>query len=361
MVAAGLWCGNLTANAKVKQLKLHVNSVEEGQTVISGKTTPKAKVKVSRYKYTYAVGKATRKGNFRLYSRKAWMGNHSYKLTVSKKGYRTTTHFIRVKSVKKVELPVQRPIITQPIRTTSPTSNQSPVAPVNNVSNQQLIAPSKGVYMVNQPVQPAKNQFEVNSWKDPQNVSNNHVTTSSQDIQKKYEQEQQERERKEQEVTEKQNKLSAKRNSLREQESQLSKEVEQMKGTLDDAEDYNRDGVKSWEWMKSEKNKDISKVDVELQKDPDNQKLQYEKSQLTKELQRAQKVIDEMNKAHEVVGDNMIDYQHKIEDKENQIDNINNQIKEIDENLPKVTVSWGPSGYTRTVTSGSSVSSIKIS
>ena len=80
-------CGAPTVNAKTKTVNLKVTTLKSGAKTISGKATPGAKVRVTRYAKTYATGKATKQGTFKLKTKVKLKGGWHYKVTAIKKGY----------------------------------------------------------------------------------------------------------------------------------------------------------------------------------------------------------------------------------------------------------------------------------
>lgn len=84
-------CGAPTVNAKTKTVSLKVTTLKPGVKTISGKATPGAKIRVTRYAKTYATGKATKKGTFKLKAKVKLKGGWHYKVTATKKGHKSTT------------------------------------------------------------------------------------------------------------------------------------------------------------------------------------------------------------------------------------------------------------------------------
>ncbi|WP_283678423.1 hypothetical protein [Lentilactobacillus sp. Marseille-Q4993] len=89
-----------TASAKTKSMKVSVNKLTEQSTYVKGKTKAKATVKVTRKGITYAKGHANTKGVFKLKAKYSLTGNWHYRVTVSKKGYKTVKKTVAVKTVK---------------------------------------------------------------------------------------------------------------------------------------------------------------------------------------------------------------------------------------------------------------------
>lgn len=82
-------CGAPTVNAKTKTVNLKVTTLKSGAKTISGKATPGAKIRVTRYAKTYATGKATKQGTFKLKTKVKLKGGWHYKVTATKKGYQS--------------------------------------------------------------------------------------------------------------------------------------------------------------------------------------------------------------------------------------------------------------------------------
>lgn len=314
MMVVGLWCGNLTANAKAKQLKLHVNSVEEGQTVISGKTTPKAKVKVSRYKYTYAVGRANKNGDFTLYSKDVWSGNWNYRVTASKKGYRTVKRYV-----------ISKPVTETNIKPTIKDQN------INDINNRQTAIETNNngsngnKNTVNQEIEQLR--IELNSL---QSQLNNKVDNSSPRLLPVVSPEEQ---KQNEEVLAKKDQLNRQRSKNFEEIDSLELDIEEMQDNLNNAAQFNNDGVRECEGIIEYDKSRIKKIENDILKDPNNQTLIYNKSQYTNILKRDQNEIDTLTSAHKVVGNNLMDYQKHIQEKQQKVDELKAENKELDNQI----------------------------
>ncbi|GAA3608906.1 FlxA-like family protein [Secundilactobacillus similis] len=82
-------CGAPTVNAKTKTVNLKVTTLKFGAKTISGKATPGAKIRVTRYAKTYATGKATKQGTFKFKAKVKLKGGWHYKVVATKKGYQS--------------------------------------------------------------------------------------------------------------------------------------------------------------------------------------------------------------------------------------------------------------------------------
>ncbi|AQW20969.1 hypothetical protein PL11_003075 [Lentilactobacillus curieae] len=96
-----LFSAGLTTFAAAKKAKVSHYKVTENSRYFTGKATPKAKVKVSRYGITYAYGKAKANGTFKLKANDELTANWKYRVTVAKKGYKTTSKYVKAKAVSQ--------------------------------------------------------------------------------------------------------------------------------------------------------------------------------------------------------------------------------------------------------------------
>ena len=88
----------ITASAKTHNLKISVNKLTDRSTYISGKTSAKANVSVTRNGIIYAKGKSNSKGLFKIKASNPLSGNWHYRVTAAKKGYKTTSKYVLVSS-----------------------------------------------------------------------------------------------------------------------------------------------------------------------------------------------------------------------------------------------------------------------
>lgn len=94
-----LLTGGMVAQATIKNTSVKFSKVSSKRAYIKGVATKSATIRISRYNITYAYGKATNKGRFNLkLKHKLYKGRH-YRVTVSRKGYKTYT--VHAKFVKK--------------------------------------------------------------------------------------------------------------------------------------------------------------------------------------------------------------------------------------------------------------------
>lgn len=89
----------VSASAKTHALKMSVNKLTESSTYISGKTSAKATVSVTRYGISYAKGKANSKGVFKIKASSPLSSNWHYRVTATKKGYKTVSKYVLVKGI----------------------------------------------------------------------------------------------------------------------------------------------------------------------------------------------------------------------------------------------------------------------
>lgn len=118
--------GAVTAQAKTTLLKATVNQAKSGTKVVSGKATRGAKIKISRAGVTYGVAKANKHGHFVMKLKRAVKGGWTYKVTVTKAGFKVKSGHFKVKRTKK-PVKVAVPSETTP---TKPASLSKPSAPV---------------------------------------------------------------------------------------------------------------------------------------------------------------------------------------------------------------------------------------
>ncbi|MBZ2199907.1 MAG: Ig-like domain-containing protein [Lentilactobacillus hilgardii] len=118
--------GAVTAQAKTTLLKATVNQAKSGTKVVSGKATRGAKIKISRAGVTYGVAKANKHGHFVMKLKRAVKGGWTYKVTVTKAGFKVKSGHFKVKRTKK-PAKVAVPSETTP---TKPASVSKPSASV---------------------------------------------------------------------------------------------------------------------------------------------------------------------------------------------------------------------------------------
>lgn len=90
------------AQASVKNASVKPAKITSKSTSVKGTATKSATIKLSRYNTTYAYGKATSKGKFSFKLKHKLHAGWSYRLTVSKKGYKTTHKYLKVSVTKPV-------------------------------------------------------------------------------------------------------------------------------------------------------------------------------------------------------------------------------------------------------------------
>ena len=88
----------ITASAKTHNLKISVNKLTDRSTYISGKTSAKANVSVTRNGIIYAKGKSNSKGLFKIKASNPLSSDWHYRVTAAKKGYKTTSKYVLVRS-----------------------------------------------------------------------------------------------------------------------------------------------------------------------------------------------------------------------------------------------------------------------
>ncbi|AQW20738.1 hypothetical protein PL11_001805 [Lentilactobacillus curieae] len=132
----------VTVSAK-KAVKTSVNKLTESSHYVTGKTTPKATVKISRKGVVYAYGKANSKGTFKMKIKRDLKPEWKYTVSASKAGYQAAK---KVVPVAEAPAPapkpsVVEPTVTQPSTDTS-TSTSTPSTSTPSDSNPSTSAPA---------------------------------------------------------------------------------------------------------------------------------------------------------------------------------------------------------------------------
>lgn len=89
----------LSASAKTHNFKLNINKLTDRSAYVSGTTQPKSSVSITRNGVSYARGKANSKGLFKLKIANPLSRNWHYRITASKRGYKTVSKYVLVKGV----------------------------------------------------------------------------------------------------------------------------------------------------------------------------------------------------------------------------------------------------------------------
>ncbi|WP_054655772.1 hypothetical protein [Secundilactobacillus silagei] len=93
--AASIFLVSGIAQANVRSTSVKFAKLTSKSTYVKGSATKLATIKLSRYHTTYAYGKANSKGQFSLKLKHKLHANWKYRLTVIKKGYKTTTTYVK--------------------------------------------------------------------------------------------------------------------------------------------------------------------------------------------------------------------------------------------------------------------------
>lgn len=109
-----------------------------------------------------------------------------------------------------------------------------------------------------------------------------------------------------------------------------------MQTNLRNAAEFNNNGVKNCKGRVEYFEKLIKKIETDISKDPNNQTLIYNKSQYTDYIKSAQDEIDILTKAHSIVGDNLMDYKKKIQEKQQKVDELKAENKELDSKISEL-------------------------
>lgn len=137
--------GAVTAQAKTTLLKATVNQAKSGTKVVSGKATRGAKIKISRAGVTYGVAKANKHGHFVMKLKRAVKGGWTYKVTVTKAGFKVKSGHFKVKKGKK-QVNVVKPSKATP---TTPVSVNKPNMPVTPSASAKPVVPNPTVNVSN--------------------------------------------------------------------------------------------------------------------------------------------------------------------------------------------------------------------
>lgn len=84
------------AQASIRKTSVKPAKLTSKSTFVKGTATKSATIRLSHNHTTYAYGKATNKGKFSLKLKHKLHNSWKYRLTVSKKGYKTTTAYLKV-------------------------------------------------------------------------------------------------------------------------------------------------------------------------------------------------------------------------------------------------------------------------
>lgn len=145
VAVAAFGLGFTDASAKTKAA-VKPYPFNENYHHISGKATKGATIKISRYSTVYAYGTATKRGNFSFKLKHNLIGGSHVRITVAKKGYKTTRHYYAVGKVDTTPYSVTTPqtTVTVPTNSNSGTQNQpnSSVAPTAPQSTNVNTTPS---------------------------------------------------------------------------------------------------------------------------------------------------------------------------------------------------------------------------
>ena len=244
-----------SASAKTKSTGVKINTVKSSAKTVTGKATPGAKVTVTRYKVTYATGKANKTGVFKLKLNHAVTANWHYRVTATKKGYKTTVkHFgVKVAPVKVT------PSVTVPgISTTSNVNVDELKAQIANLQAQLTSANNTSIAQIN-----ALNN-KLGNLQNQLNQTQNSLNKVKSDLG----------------ITDKpehHNITEAQYEAAKSKMDELQKELHHKKRLLfvwQSSPDSAKELVDDYK-------RQIKEIQTELSMDPNNQKLQYELQQGT--------------------------------------------------------------------------------
>ncbi|GAX06370.1 hypothetical protein IWT25_01714 [Secundilactobacillus pentosiphilus] len=88
------------AQASIRKTSVKPAKLTSKSTFVKGTATKSATIRLSHNHTTYAYGKATNKGKFSLKLKHKLHNSWKYRLTISKKGYKTTTAYLKISATK---------------------------------------------------------------------------------------------------------------------------------------------------------------------------------------------------------------------------------------------------------------------
>ncbi|WP_203651700.1 hypothetical protein [Secundilactobacillus yichangensis] len=121
------------AQASVKETSVKPAKLTSKSTYVKGTATKSATIKLSRYQTTYASGKASKQGKFSFKLKHKLHAGWKYRLTISKKGYKTFKTYVKIASAKSSS-PQNTP--------TTSSTNSSSVTTATTTSTTNTTSPS---------------------------------------------------------------------------------------------------------------------------------------------------------------------------------------------------------------------------
>ena len=88
------------AQASIRKTSVKPAKLTSKSTFVKGTATKSATIRLNHNHTTYAYGKATNKGKFSLKLKHQLHSSWKYRLTVSKKGYKTTAVYLKISATK---------------------------------------------------------------------------------------------------------------------------------------------------------------------------------------------------------------------------------------------------------------------
>lgn len=131
-IATGLTLtSGVVAQASTKKASVNPVTPTVKSTYFKGTATKKATIKLSRYKTIYAYGKVTNKGKYTLKLKHKIHAGWKYRVTVAKKGYKTTLKYVKISRSKLTTTTVKQQTPNNSVSTAAITAPTS----VNNTNN----------------------------------------------------------------------------------------------------------------------------------------------------------------------------------------------------------------------------------
>lgn len=300
------------ATKSKQQLNLKVATVHAGDQKLSGTTTKGAKIKVTRYTKTYGIGKVTAKsGKFTFKLKQSVKANWHYRVTVTKKGYKTkVVHFGTIKKAGQTPEKSKHDVDVVKLQTQidelkaqlakSQTNNNS--AEVANLKNQI-----------------SDLQAQIASIKDGLGWNNTEGDELDHDPNSEANKRQRDRDT-----------LRAKIDSLSEQSQELSSLIDKRnemlysvrEGDSKQALIYYNDNVNFLENLKSQ-----------LVNDPQNQNLQFSIEEAKSRVERSKQELEHQKQAEATVGDRVMDYKKETDALKAKMQEIDRQEQALQQQL----------------------------
>lgn len=248
------------ATKSKQQLNLKVATVHAGDQKLSGTATKGAKIKVTRYAKTYVTGKVSAKsGKFTFKLKQPVKANWHYRVTVTKKGYKTkVVHYgVTEKTEKSV--------------------NQTDRSDVFNKLQAQIDELRSQISNL---------QVQIANVPSPSSVDNSDYNSNPYNGLTKAEYE-----------------------AATKKMDDIETELDQKRELLNA---YDRGSI-DYQSSLDSISQTIGELKQKLLTDPNNQRLQYQLSKAQEEYEYFEKIIINANNAKKEIGDNIIDFKNEMD------------------------------------------------